>query len=327
MRALLVYQSVDLPSSRIRILQMAPHLVREGLEVHCVPHPRGAAERRQLRQAMEAHDVVVVQKKVPRGLARMWWRRCPKPVVYDFDDAIMFRDRPPFESRRRRRRFDEWVLGCDGIVCGNDYLASQCPAASPPRLVAASPVPHDVPQRVERERERLQVGWVGGGKNLPSLEAVLPALAELAQTVAFDLVIISDRRLDTGAVPVVHRQWSLEQQEEWIADLDVGLMPLEDSPWSRGKCAYKALQYMAAAVPVVATPVGMNAQLIEHESNGLLAEDLNEWTQMLARLSRDGALRERLGAAGRNTVEMRFTYDVIAARWAEFLREVVEGRA
>ena len=329
MRALLVYQSPDLPSSRIRILQLAPHLSEEGWEVTLARYPRGVAQRRDLRAAMDGVDVVVVQKKLPKRLGRMWWRRCRPPIVYDFDDAIMFRDRPPYVSSRRRRRFEEWVLGCDGLICGNDYLAAQCPPASPPRVVAPSPVPHEVPQRdeVERRSPRLQVGWVGGGKNLVSLDPVLPALRSLASTIDFDLVIISDRTIEDDALSIVHRSWTLEEQENWIAQLDIGIMPLEDSPWAQGKCSYKALQYMAASVPVIASPVGMNAQLIEHERNGLLAENEAEWTRMLKSLGSDETLRRRIGDEGRSTVEMAYTYDAIATRWSDFLREVVEGRA
>ena len=135
------------------------------------------------------------------------------------------------------------------------------------------------------------------------------------------LVVISEESPDLPGVSIEHIPWSLATQERDLASLDVGVMPLADSPWSRGKCAYKLLQYMAAALPVVASPVGMNTQVLVDGENGLAAASEDQWVEALTRLVCDPALSERLGAAGRRTAE-RYGYPATAARWDPFLRRL-----
>jgi glycosyltransferase involved in cell wall biosynthesis len=109
-----------------------------------------------------------------------------------------------------------------------------------------------------------------------------------------------------------------------LQGFDIGLMPLEDDPWARGKCAYKALQYMAVGTPVVCSPVGMNCEVVQEDETGLLAADLDAWERQIARLIDSPELRERLGAAGRRTVEERYSLAALAPRLAALLEGVRE---
>ena len=123
--------------------------------------------------------------------------------------------------------------------------------------------------------------------------------------------------------PVEHVPWSLARQDAAVAELDIGIMPLdENSPFTRGKCSYKLLQYMAAGVPCVASPVGMNAEVVESGENGFLASTPAEWSEAFERLASSTELRERLGRAGRRRIEASHTYPATADRWATFLREL-----
>ena len=186
-----------------------------------------------------------------------------------------------------------------------------------------SAVPHRVPQRAEHATQgRLRVGWIGGAKNLSSIKPIEEALRRAASRHDFILTIISNEGYTIDGVEAELVPWSLERQEAEVAKLDVGIMPLEDSPWSRGKCAYKGLQYMAAGVPVIASRVGMNTEVIRSGENGLLVGNTEEWVEALDRLLSDASLREALGGAGRRTVEADYTYDVLAKRLADFLRSV-----
>jgi glycosyltransferase involved in cell wall biosynthesis len=326
MKILFVQREPSLASARVRVQGLVPHLQELGVDCTTAVHPGGPAGLRTLFAANADVDAVVIQKKLPSLVDGWAWRTCQAPLVFDYDDAIPFRQEPRagrYESATRRRRFDRACALADGFTCGNDYLASLCAPSGKPVLVAPSPVPLDVPQVSSTSRSGpSRVGWIGAPGNLESLRATAPALRELSRRRELVLVVISQTSLEMDGVEVQHVPWTLDSQESAIAGLDVGIMPLEDSPWSRGKCAYKLLQYMAAGLPTVASPVGMNAQVVTHGENGLLARSPTDWVDALDALLSDPVLYGRLGAAGRETVERGFSYPVQARRWKEFLGRV-----
>lgn len=330
MKALFVHRESSLPSARVRVQRLVPHLRGLGIECEMVSHPSGPLALRTLLSSARDVDVVVLQKKL-LSLAAGWaWQACDPPFVFDFDDAIFFRDRPragSFESATRRRRFERTCRLADAFTCGNDYLASFCADRGKPVLVAPSPVPLDVPRAQPAARHGpVRIGWLGAPGNLDALRVLAPALRDLAGSRRFVLVVISEASIELPGVEVQHVAWTLSSQERELANLDVGVMPLEDSPWTRGKCAYKLLQYMAAGLPVVASPVGMNVQVVRHRENGLLAGTDREWLSALEALAVDPSLARRLGEAGRLTVEDGFGYPLQAERWRSFLHEVASRK-
>lgn len=329
MRLLLVYQDARLASSRVRILQMAPHLQTLGAGCEVVRYPASFGEKRALLRRAADADVVVLQRKLPSALDTLLWRMMPRPVVFDFDDAIMFRDRAvrgSYGSGTRRRRFARIVGLSRGFICGNDYLATFVSGHGKPVLVAASPVPADVPRRSRGTSPGSpRIGWIGSRGNLHWLLDLYAPLQALARAYEFILTVIADAAPSIDGCRVEHVPWALASQEAELAKLDIGIMPLADSPWARGKCAYKLLQYMAAEVPVVASPVGMNTALIRNGENGLLASTGDQWVTALGRLLADADLRTRLGVAGRETVDRDYTYQAVSRRWMELLAEVVDA--
>lgn len=321
MKLLLLHGDPSLASARVRVLDLVPHLRARGVDCETALLPSRPWELRRRLAASDA-DVVVIQKKTPSPLAGLAWRACRAPLVFDYDDAILFRRAPrggSFESRTRRRRFARAVRIADAFACGNEYLAALCRGAKPV-LVVPSAVPLDVPRASERRRVGpARVGWIGAPHNLAELESIAPALRGLARRHDFVLAVISEAAPRIDGVPVEHVPWKLSSQAQEIARLDVGLMPLADTPWTRGKCAYKLLQYMAGEVPAVASPVGMNREVIVHARNGLLADGPDAWQAAIGALLDDEAVARRLAAAGRRTVEERFGYPGVAARWHAFL--------
>ncbi|MCK6552788.1 glycosyltransferase, partial [Myxococcota bacterium] len=278
-RILFVHQDDRLPSSRIRIVELLPHLAAEGLEVASARYPRTRAEKRALFSSLSAFDAVVLQKKLPSFVDAWRWSRAPIPIVFDFDDAIMLRDRPKhgrWTSATRRRRFDRIARMSSGLVAGNAYLASFVPADKPV-LVLPSPVPHDVPQRTHGDAGPLRVGWLGTGKNLVTLDAIRRALGEVHRRRPFVLSIVSDWAPQYPELDVEWLPWSISAERDGVARFDVGVMSLSgESPWDKGKCSYKLLKYMAAGVPVVASKVGMNEEVVSPAS-GVLVTSEAEW--------------------------------------------------
>jgi glycosyltransferase involved in cell wall biosynthesis len=324
----LVYEKTHTASTRIRLTQMAPHLETRGFACRVLAYPRDPSARAALRDSLAPGDVVIIYRTHPERSDVPFWRALPAPRIYDFDDAVMVGRhgglRGIWTRRRRQAGFARALAIASAATCGNAFLAAQCGAL--PTAVVPSAVPLDVPVHVPRADARpLRIGWVGKNTNLRYVRELGPALAELAQRVPLELVCVSNGELAVPGCTVVNEPWSREGEAALIATFDVGIMPLAlDEPWSRGKCAYKLLQYMAAGVPAVGSDVGMNGELIESGRNGLLARTANDWVEALASLANDVALRERLGRAGRETARA-YGYSPIADRLAEFVASVASG--
>ena len=144
------------------------------------------------------------------------------------------------------------------------------------------------------------------------LEQLRPALRELAAQISFRVILIGAAPGSLPGLPVEHVVWSPETEAAELARCDVGLMPLPDLPWERGKCGYKLIQYMASALPVVASPVGANREIVVPGETGFLAETDADWIASLSRLAQDPELRRRMGAAGRRRVTEHYSLEVAA---------------
>ncbi|MBE3067684.1 MAG: glycosyltransferase family 4 protein, partial [Chloroflexi bacterium] len=158
----------------------------------------------------------------------------------------------------------------------------------------------------------LTIGWIGSPVTAKYLLLVKSALAEVCAAHDTRLVLIGAGDIDLAPIPYVSRPWTEETESSAIAGFDLGIMPLADTPWERGKCGYKLIQYMAGCKPVVASPVGANTRIVEHGINGFLAADENEWFDACSTLATDRALRKRMGDAGRQKVEREYCLQVTA---------------
>jgi len=168
------------------------------------------------------------------------------------------------------------------------------------------------------------VGWIGSPTATYCLREIAPALAEAARRRPFRLLVVgASGPVEVPGVEVVRRDWSLESEARDYASLDVGLYPLPDNPWTRGKCGYKALLYAASGVPCVASPVGVNREIVRDGETGFHATDAAAWTDRVVRLLEDPALRARMGASGRRLVEERWSVRVLAPRMVAAIQGVV----
>ena len=173
------------------------------------------------------------------------------------------------------------------------------------------------------------LGWIGSASTMNYLKSIERPLRRAAERVAADtdvrLKIVSDRfpDLDIG-MPLERKPWSLEEQADDLRSFDIGLMPLADDDWSRGKCAFKLVQYGAVGRPSVAHPVGANATVVEHGVTGLLAQDDDAWTQALVTLINDSAARRRMGQAARRRIVEHYSASAWGERYAASIREAIE---
>ncbi len=253
-----------------------------------------------------------------RASIERWTRR---PRVLDLDDAIWLLS--PGDDFAL-----EIAAHCDAIVVCNSYLARHFESLDLPTWVIPTAI--DVGRWRPQERGKggeFVVGWTGLASNLPNLYALEPALSAFFESAREAvLLIISETeprftQLDPRRVRWI--PWSQESEARSVGEMDVGLMPLPETAWSCGKCAFKLIQYMAAGVPVVATPIGMNAQILDSAKVGFAAREPHEWTEALSELHADAALRRRLGTAGRQLAEEGYSRERIAASLARVFHELV----
>jgi glycosyltransferase involved in cell wall biosynthesis len=166
--------------------------------------------------------------------------------------------------------------------------------------------------------EELRVGWIGSPSTAHYLGLVREPLRRLARERALRLVVIGARDIPSTDVPLEIHEWSAETEGPLLGGVHIGIMPLADGPWERGKCGYKLIQYMACGKPVIASPVGVNDEIVTPEV-GLLASSDAQWLAALRQLSTDAALRNRLGFAGRALVERKYSLQVRGPQLAAWL--------
>ena len=325
------------PSSRYRVHQLVPHLRRLGIE--CVVSPAlddaryqhiyrdngsrlgaFAAIRRQRRadlRQLDNFDVVCVQKGAFPGLMSGIERQIAtrKPMVFDFDDAIWLPRQggnPLLRWLHRERTVQQILQQATAVVVGNEFLADYARRFNAAVTVVPSAV--DV-SRYPVAKGASLIGWIGSRTTLPYLQPLAPVFRELGVT---PRVIAAGDPAALG-FPVDFRRWGLDTECDELAQLGIGVAPLPDTLWERGKCGVKILQYMACGLPVVASPVGVQRELVRDGETGFLAATPDQWRERLRQLLGDAGLRQRLGAAGRALVAERYDVSVAAARVAKVL--------
>ena len=341
------------PSFRVRTQIPSAELARHGIEMHHYPllneqddlaFRSGSAVRR-LQVALAARrrlrsqladddgglDVALIQRQVDLfpslRLERLAAAR--HRVVLDIDDAIWL-DRSrgarghPLAALKGTARKVRWLASrADAVVAGNEMLAEWLAGYAREVVLIPSLVDHrDITPRTHEARDRVVLGWIGSPTTAPSLQQLREPLARLAATsdLRIELVVVGGAPPQIDGMPVRSAPWSEERETDFLQSVDIGLMPLPNDEWTRGKCAYKALQYMAAGIPVVADDVGVSAQVIGHEASGLIAGRQSDWVEHLRTLAADPLLRAQLGARGRDRVSREFSVEAWGPRLAEVLR-------
>jgi glycosyltransferase involved in cell wall biosynthesis len=328
MKLLALIEGPDHVCFRYRIEAFAPALHERGCTLESLPLLPGTLERcAQLRAAAGADIVILQRKLLPLWQVRLL-RKHARFLVYDFDDALFCRDsysRKGPMSWTRLAHFWATTYAADAVLAGNEYLREQAATYVDPQRVHLVPTCVDLARYVPAvHRQRTggaRLAWIGQHSTLSCLNLAQPHLAAAtARVPGLELRVICNRFPDLAAVHVVPRPWSSANEAHELADADIGISFLPDDPWSLGKCGLKVLQYMAAGLPVVANPVGMNREMVRDGETGLLAETPRQWAEAIARLAADHRLRQRLGERGRELVRQRYSVQHWAPEFARLIQ-------
>lgn len=335
-------------SSRLRLMAYQPWLERAGFQVEVSPFFDDAYLHRLYADG-RAHggDVLGAFGRRLRVLFRLrryrllWIEkelfpflpgnvdgllpRLGVPYVLDYDDATFHR----YDLHRSRlvrtllgRRLLPLLRGATLVTAGNAYLADYARGAGAVDVRELPTVLDSNRYSVADEPagEELRIGWIGSPSTAHYLGLVLDALRRLARERPLRLVVIGARELPPTDVPLELHDWSIDTESALLGSVHIGIMPLAEGPWERGKCGYKLVQYMACGKPVIASPVGVNVDIVT-PARGFLAADSRQWLAALRALAADAALRRRMGAAGRACVEADYSLQTWGPRVATLLAE------
>jgi glycosyltransferase involved in cell wall biosynthesis len=340
-------------SSRIRMLQYIPYLEDHGVRITVSAlftnnylrfyYDKG---RKSFREIIKSYLVRVSELVKAGGYGLLWvekeffpflpsWgetllRLFGVPYVVDYDDAVFHNYDIHSNSMIRAvlgRKTDAVMRNAAMVIVGNDYIADRAGRAGAKRVeylpsvidlnryhMASPPV----------EKRSFTIGWIGSPSATQYLNVAVPALAEICNDGNGRVVLIGAGSVALPGVPCEVRSWSEDTEVADIQKFDVGIMPLPDTPWERGKCGFKLIQYMACGLPVVASPVGVNSKIVEHGRNGFLATTKDEWSHALRTLRDSLDLRCSQGAAGRRKVEQKYCLQVTAPRLHDLLKSAAK---
>jgi glycosyltransferase involved in cell wall biosynthesis len=328
-------------SSRVRFLQYLPYLEARGIQCTVSPlfgddYVRGLYAGRIPLMAVArgywsrvwtlvhrgGYDLVWLEKE-----ALPWLPDCVEelllgrgtPLVIDYDDAWFHRyDRHPMGIVRASlgHKIDTLMARADVVVAGNGYLAERARAAGARRVEILPTVVDTTHYRVgePRKTDSLTIGWIGSPGTMDYLRLIGPVLREIVRRGAARVLAVGACGAAAAELPIQTVKWSEDTEVACIQQFDIGIMPVPDEPFERGKCGYKVIQYMACGKPVVASPVGANREIVRHGVDGFLVNSETEWMDSIVTLSRNATLREHMGQAGRARVVSHYSLDVAAPR-------------
>ena len=307
MKILFISKSVDNPTTRYRVLPLKSRCEAIGHTTEHFDNLSGIVNKLRILSAAKSADLIFVQRKFLPG----WMLTLiSSPVVYDFDDAI-FCNSDGTPSTSRQRLFDRMIEKSVLVFPGNEYLASRCQGKA---RIIPTPVDANTYSHAQHGEAQLRLVWIGSRSTQKYLEDFRETLEAIGQTYpAARLEVVADFELKLESLMVVNTAWSPEVEVSVLATADIGIAPMTDTAWSRGKCALKVLQYMAASLPVISSDVGANSEVIEHGETGLLVTSNREWIEAIGFLESDDA-RTRLGAAGRKRLLEHFDQSVVVDR-------------
>ncbi len=339
-------------SSRLRSFQYIPYLEKHGIDVtvnsllddEYVRDLYAGRKKRKLaiirayvrRMALlfkaRKYDLLWIEKELFPWLPA--WAECllhffKLPYVVDYDDAIFHnydKNSSWLVRTLLRYKIDTVMKHATMVIAGNEYLAKRA-CASGAVNVEIIPTVVDIKRYTvapKNSQQSLVVGWIGSPATQHYLLELSPVFNMLKKEFNVHFVAVGANQKGLEETPIEVLPWTEATESCSIQNFDIGIMPLSDSPWERGKCGYKLIQYMACGVPVVASSVGVNNQIIEHGVNGLLVKDFSEWEQMLYSLLQDQALRQSMGSKGRERVESRYSLQVQAPRLELLLHQALD---
>lgn len=339
------------PSSRVRMFQYLPYLQKEGYEISIHPFFSDAyitalyshhaintfsvlsSYIKRINHLLwkKDFDLIWIQQEffpwIIPGIERLFYKK-NIPMIVDYDDAVFHRydmHHNPVVRALFSSKIDRVMQTAAGLTVGNAYLAEharQAGASSIQILPSVVDTDH-YSIAFDKVQSEFIIGWIGTPKTVHFLEIIKPALVAILDANTRFIIVGADVPESMRDLPIEAQPWKEDTEIEQIQQFDVGIMPLLDAPFERGKCGYKLIQYMACGLPVIASPVGVNQEIVEPGINGYLASTTQQWIDAFLQLRENPTLQQKMGRAGRVKVEQNYSLDhglkVLLAYFSQFI--------
>jgi len=348
----IVPYSTEGASNRFRVEQYLPYLDKEGIEYDVRPfvssrfykilYSRKAIIKKIayfilafLGRVLDIirlpmYDLVFIHREsCPFGPPIFEWLICKfkKAIIYDFDDAVFLEN---YNLANKFYRFFKFpsktkdIIRMSAVVIvPNLFLKEYVSKFNKNVHILPTPIDSDKFKITKRASDKVVIGWIGSFTTAPYLKLIFNVMQELSKKYKFTLKICGAAGpINIPGVEIENHDWCLEEEVGHFQSIDIGIYPLADTLWERGKAGFKAIQYMSVGVSVVASSIGMNKEIIQNGVNGFLVSSDEEWVEKISRLIDDPALREKIGFAGRKTVEGKYSVKINAPKYLEIIKKV-----
>lgn len=253
-------------------------------------------------------------------------------VVFDFDDSIWLLDTSPenkkFEFLKNPNKTKINIAHAHSVISGNSFLANYAKQFNPNTVIIPTTIDSDfhIPKPELRNKAKLVIGWSGSISTIKHFEIAIPALKEIQKKYPnqIEIHVIGQGSYTHPEIDVISKNWSSKTEVDDLNHFDIGIMPLPDDVWVKGKCGLKGLSYMACGVATIMSRVGVNPEIIEHGNNGFLATTNQEWVQYLSELIENTDLRNKIGIAGRETVVKNYSVNANKVKYLEVLKSLLK---
>lgn len=320
MKILCLTTRLDRPSTKYRLLQYLPYINKSGIETQVMVISNEIKRWRILKEACK-YDGVFIQKKLLSKVEQWYLSKEAKKIIYDFDDAIMYTKAKYSQSSRRYKRFEFMMDTADLVIAGNKYLAEIKYTGKTvviPTVIDVNKYPVH-----ERNNSSVTLGWIGTKSTQDYLNTLAPVLLKLTEKYPhLKVKIVSDVIPCFCENNIVWEKWNEKKEIDQLLSFDIGIMPLLDDPWTRGKCGFKIIQYMAIGIPVICSAIGVNTEIVKDGICGFFASSSNEWETAVSKLIDDIDLYRKTQTACRETVEKNYNLSY----WGPFLAELLEEK-
>jgi glycosyltransferase involved in cell wall biosynthesis len=322
-KIIFLVQGMHVAASRYRVLQYLPFFQAHNIETAVFEFPQNITGWSSVVKDLKSADVIFVQRKRLPQSVLLLLRRLEKKIIYDFDDAVMFKNslsKNPY-SLRRTMSFKRMLRYSNLVIAGNAFLKEEAEKYHDNVMILPTPIDAQrYPGKIYRADETVNIGWIGDHGSIHYMESFKDVWEVIGRKYGHVvLTIICDTFIETKNIHLRRISWNYEREIDDLMALDIGVMPLFDDLWSKGKCGFKIIQYLGVGVPAVCTPVGINRDVVEDGVSGLWASTKDDWVEKLSMLIENAPLRAKMGSEGRKKIMEHYTVQVCAPRLIDMI--------
>jgi len=283
------------------------------------------------------HDVLFVYRESLYGPSIYFekkYNHTSVPMIFDFDDAIWFNDTSDANKKlsflKKPQKTASIIALSDLVIAGNEYLADYAKQYNKNTIIIPTTIDTEYHKPIytkSKSDKKLTIGWSGSMTTVKHFNTLIPVLKIIREKYPFvEISFIGEANYKNPELGVQGKPWKLDSEIEDIDEFDIGIMPLPNDEWSKGKCGFKGLSFMSMEIPTIMSPVGVNTNIIQDGENGFLADNDEEWVQKLSLLIESSELRKNLGKAGRQTVIEKYSVEANKHKWVNAFQNAIHGK-